>query len=1041
MKIDVLHLSDCHIKSGPNQLSAWVRSISTAIAPVVRGDHTLAIALTGDIAYSGKQEQYAIAKAIFSELEASIASEASKQDIRWAIVPGNHDCDFALDNATRRSVIGSTGNADFAWDQSVPDTCTKVQEHFVAFGETMNNKLIPVGKASLISRFSVNVDDVAVSFWGINSSWMSQIRESPGTIWFPIDQLESALKDAPPALNIALLHHPFSWFEQAVKRDLSSLSTDQFCLVLAGHEHLPESYSRGDFSGREAAFIEGGVLQEESAGRAASSFNLLTVCTTTKAVTHRVYERGADRYTETKNKSWTFDAEPAKHQRHRLLDDKCRAFLTSAGATFRHPRKPILSLDDIYVFPELLDLDDYRDVDRLEKIVHSEALLSGESTYAVVAGADKAGKSSFIRQAYLRLHEKGLTPVRIEGSSIKKPDIDRIGRLIENEYQQQYREYDVDAWSQAPITEKALVVDDFDASHMNAESRLSILKQWRERFGTVILTSDDSLVYQPSINEEGLEGYRRFEILEFGHRQRDRLISKWISIGQDSMISEAELVALKDSRARTINGLIGTSFIPARPVFLLTLLQSLEGGAESAIKGASFGDYYEYLIRHSLLQAQVDPSDFDAVLNYLTELAYYAIHGEKIQLLATELQEFDANYASRYALSLDFSRLRAKLVQAEVFEEWGDAVQFKYRYVKLFFAARYLARNYHRDQESAAVVAGLARHLYVAQCADLFLFITHHSDDEEIIRLVVSESKRIFPERKPLRLDDDVDEINSLVTDLPQLALSSASTKANREERLTTQDRIDQKNKKRKDEELIDDFSLSSLAKTSDTPELDFASEGNLAMRTLAILGQVLRNNYGSLKAEQKTEIAMEAYALLGRLLGTFLDAFSVGRDELIEHLSDLFEKHGVSDQVEARSTASKAIFGVLSLIIFVIVKRASELLGSEKLRITHRKVAAETGSTMTRLLGLALELDFPSGLQAGKGYRMPMAEIDSLSCDLDRNPCGYMVLKRIVVDHFYMFPVDYREVQKVCEALKIPIRRPRQIAAASKRTKVGRRK
>ncbi len=63
MKALVIQVSDIHLKAGTNVASERLKYVAKAVANVEVDLKAIVLALSGDVAFSGKPEEYAIAKA------------------------------------------------------------------------------------------------------------------------------------------------------------------------------------------------------------------------------------------------------------------------------------------------------------------------------------------------------------------------------------------------------------------------------------------------------------------------------------------------------------------------------------------------------------------------------------------------------------------------------------------------------------------------------------------------------------------------------------------------------------------------------------------------------------------------------------------------------------------------------------------------------------------------------------------------------------------------------------------------------------------
>lgn len=1034
MRLSIIHLSDFHIHAGHLKLGELADPLANAVLARHDATNRTLVAVTGDVAFSGTVDEYKTALKILTTLRDRLAAAISPTP-EWIIVPGNHDCSFLSSSAARSALIKAVG-AETAWDASIPSICTAVQSNYFNFIRNLGCSS-GLDSTNLISETRIVADQYPVTVWGINSAWMSQLKEQPGSIYFPVHALQERVESASPSLNILLLHHPFAWFQPEVRRELLRLVDSAFAITLGGHEHLAEAWGREDFEGNKSLVVEGGVFQDKIDVLEGSSFNIVSIDLKESAIEIVPYEFEGKRYTPGKIRVTSFDNARQSIKPYRLLSDKCASFLKSAGATFRHPSKSgTLELEDFYVEPDFLDMDAAKDVKSAERVVSARDLFEQikQQPYIVIGGAEKAGKSAWIRWAYLQLHHMGLTPVRVDGALLRDPDSDALGKLISDEYRQQYAEQDSVAWEQLEFCSKALLIDDFDASNLNSDARKEVLSVLTMRFGCVLITCDDALLMQAAGANSEFDGFRKYELPEFGHRLRDALIGKWLRIGRATTLDHAAFQVMRQQRARAINALLGQSFIPSRPIFLLTLMQSMEMGAETTIRGSSLGEYYEYLIRHALLGAGVEAQDLDAVLNYLTEMGYCLIDRQYSHLDSASVAAFDANFAKRYLLNLKFDQLHRQLRDADILEEWNDQVRFKYRYVLLFFGARYLARHFGKESEVTRQVRAVARNIAIAKYADLMLFIVHHSNDPAVLNIVLDEAGKVFQAFEPLRLDQaDVEPINGLVMEIPKLALSDESAELRRERNLRQRD-ANLKKRRALINSDVSDLSLSSLQESSTDESLDYVQRMSHGLRLMGILGQVLRNYYGSLRAERKEQIASASYAMLGRILRSYFDLICRDRDNLGEYVAQQLIEHGAQTEARARSFANRVVFGLASLFAFMLIKRTSEFLGSDKLLPMHEKVAATVGTPLSRLLELAISLDYPSTGRSGTPRLVPIETLKGLDEEFRNNPCAAWVLRRLVRDYLYMFEVSFKDKHKICETLGISIKAQQQIQLTSKR-------
>lgn len=139
MKIALLHLSDMHIDSTNCQ---WLKQKTGQIVSAVWNDFSecekIIIVVSGDIAYSGKKEQYDYAKDFFRALLREFAQKKLgniELCNKIICVPGNHDCNFEIDDNARKMLLASMRSNAGMIDNSVYDIISAVQNDFKEFAK------------------------------------------------------------------------------------------------------------------------------------------------------------------------------------------------------------------------------------------------------------------------------------------------------------------------------------------------------------------------------------------------------------------------------------------------------------------------------------------------------------------------------------------------------------------------------------------------------------------------------------------------------------------------------------------------------------------------------------------------------------------------------------------------------------------------------------------------------------------------------------------------------------------------------------------
>lgn len=195
-------------------------------------------------------------------------------DNKIICVPGNHDCNFGIDDNARKMLLASLRSNAGMVDNSVYDVISAVQNDFKEFAK---NAMIDKGFIlSINNNVTVNVGDKTILFRLYNTAWMSSLKEEQNSIVMPLEMINSESIDAD--LVISLFHHNYSWItpscddnKNRFRKHIMKTSN----MVLYGHEHTPSSSQVMDHYESEIVNeIEGGALCFSRSGcTRASSFN------------------------------------------------------------------------------------------------------------------------------------------------------------------------------------------------------------------------------------------------------------------------------------------------------------------------------------------------------------------------------------------------------------------------------------------------------------------------------------------------------------------------------------------------------------------------------------------------------------------------------------------------------------------------------------------------------------------------------------------------------------------------------------------------
>jgi predicted phosphodiesterase len=272
-----LHVSDIHMRvstawSQDVVLRAMCENIARKRTEGVSFDFILA---TGDLAFSGKADEYKLVAEFFDALSA--ASGVPKAKI--FCIPGNHDIERDRQKMCFRGARGSLQSQNHIDLLLSPgddlETLLKRQEAYRSFQNSYftGQQRMPTGDGlGYVSQFVK--DDMQVAILGVDSAWLAEGGiEDHGKLLIGERQMINAIAlagECHPHIVIGMAHHPFHVLQDFDRRCVQA-RVEHSCLFFhCGHLHEPEAQATG-FSSAGCLTLAAGASFETRQSRNAYS--------------------------------------------------------------------------------------------------------------------------------------------------------------------------------------------------------------------------------------------------------------------------------------------------------------------------------------------------------------------------------------------------------------------------------------------------------------------------------------------------------------------------------------------------------------------------------------------------------------------------------------------------------------------------------------------------------------------------------------------------------------------------------------------------
>ena len=297
----ILHLSDIHIRSKSDPILSRAQEIASCTFSSLQDASHLFVVISGDIAFSGEENQYDLAIKLFLQIRAVIEKEANIP-VSFIAVPGNHDCNFGMDTNARRLLVNAINDkSDIEIDDSIITSCTDIQQSFFKFRNDLEEQS-NIEDDLLWRNTTFEVEGRTVSFECLNVSWVSKLHEESGSLHFPIERYNDKSECAAD-LCVLVMHHPLNWFSQSNYRLFREFVRKKANVIITGHEHYGNVGIIHDSESKKSAYVEGCALQNES-GLLDSSFNLILIDLERGQFSSTKYAWDRSLYLPTEEGSW-----------------------------------------------------------------------------------------------------------------------------------------------------------------------------------------------------------------------------------------------------------------------------------------------------------------------------------------------------------------------------------------------------------------------------------------------------------------------------------------------------------------------------------------------------------------------------------------------------------------------------------------------------------------------------------------------------------------------------------------------------------------
>jgi len=690
------------------------------------------------------------------------------------------------------------------------------------------------------------------------------------------------------------------------------------------------------------------------------------------------------------------------------VTDNFSDFLQSTELLSRaHSQKDKVLLEDIFIYPELSKFDDLRGY---EKKISSNILIEDFYDYSrvLIAGENQSGKTTLCKKIFLELRKKNFIPVYVFDKTYQYQR--KMENRISKAYKDQYETIPMEEIDRQRIVP---IIDDFHFAK-NKEKHIQDLSAYRHQ----IIVVDD--IFNLNFKDETLiNSYNHFKIEEFDPLRRNQLIEKWTHLtdkknGFDS--DENVIYKRIDEKTELVNTTLGKIFgkgiMPVYPFFILSIISTYDTFAKPLDQEITSQGYcYQAFIYMYLRKQGVKNDDVDTYINFLTEFAFFFHSKSKNEISNDEFNLFIKSYLDKYNLPVKQDTLLKNLQQSQLIAlDNFNNYYFSYQYLYYFFVAKYLAEHITDKKD---IINNIINNLHKDENAYITIFISHHSKNNDILDEIILNAYCLFDKFKPASLSaEELSFFDKQVKNIVKAVLPSTNTtpEIERNRRLSAENTLERKKSNLKNNVAIEENN-------------DLAKELRRSIKTVEVMGRIIKNRAGSLDKLRLHAIFEEAMNVHLRILTSFFElikqegeqqeiiSFILSRLKIIiEKKSEERRKEGKGERKpskeELEKISEKIFWNMNFLTVYGLIDKIITSIGSNKLTQIIEEVCDNKNTPATYLVKHGILMWYNKNLQ-----------VDNIAKKINEDGFSNIakkIMNFMIVNHCSMHKIDFKEKQKI---------------------------
>lgn len=860
-----MHLSDMHFVSGENYTRDNINGIVSALNSSIANIAHVLIIVSGDLSYSGKESEYKSVKKFFGDLKKCIIERYGIQDVRYVMVPGNHDVDYNIGVGDRGRDGLDQIQLENNYDNEIKNELAKMEQFFYLAGRyyCFINK-------NILHKKTITYDSVKIMLNLVNTAAFSSNDEDQGYHFIRHTDIERLAEQDDCDFVISVMHHPHHWFSWRCKKELESALYTRSDMVFVGHEHY-ESSMKVESENSSVNIFAGGELCNKG-NWDNSEFSVAILDSESREYISRKYvwnkakslyrEADKDRMILSENRYNCLGLTIKPEFEKELVEDK---FLISTN---------IMSY---FVFPLLEEeciTDDCgrlpKNVDTMESFIETLNI----DKKIIISGTNDSGKSILARAIYRELLKDRIT-LFLRGADIGRNFERTIKSAFEDAYSSDSSMYEL--FQQTNKDKLAVVIDDVDSIDVNTHD--AFLNYVGDRFGLIVETClmDIDIDMRSRLKKRSaVWDFSVYRIAPFYANKRKELVTNVVR----------QVTNLEDGAQNHIINMLCDVLSKQKylygwnPEFIVQFAKYYCNNIGEAAQndGSVFSKVFEANLTQ-LIKPYIHNITVDKVFMILDKVAYGIYVQKCYPFKMADIDKWIDEYNNDYDSQIDSRTFVNMLLDARVLKQIDDKYYFYDRNYLSYFTAREIKRKCLEDDDYSQF-EHVMNYCYSGVNTDILLFITYIVDNRTFIGRVMEKAQSVIQEWEEFDLNNI--DIPFLIAPVEQIV--KPYEEGDREK--AEEKQIEQEKREVQSMVVANDETIF----LGEKEELDYVQMVIRSISLMVIISRTLPSFEHLMKKEDKEECVRLIYSMPLRIFETIAKEINDVSSELIQDIKYIYE-------------------------------------------------------------------------------------------------------------------------------------------------------